>query len=51
MNAQGISLEVKGGGKNSFIRHWTTVEQHGDATEIVNHSEKMKHAKKFMSYK
>ena len=51
MNAQGITLEVKGGGKNSFIRYWTEFENHGDTTRVVERSEKMKHAKKFLSYK
>ena len=50
-NARGISLEVKGGGKNGFTRFWHETETHGETTTIVEKHEKMKHAKKFLNYK
>ena len=50
-NARGISLEVKGGGKNGFTRFWHETETHGETTTVVERHEKMKHAKKFLNYK
>ena len=46
-----IELEVKGGEKCSFIRHYTTTEQHGDETRVIHHADKLKHSKKFLEYK
>ena len=51
MNASGISLEVKGGGKNGFTRFYTEFEGEGEERHAVEKSEKMKQAKKFLSYK
>ena len=47
VEASHILLEIKGGEKCSFIRHWT--EQDGDRT--VHRHEKLKHSKKFLHFK
>lgn len=51
MNAQGITLEVKGGGKNAFTRFWTEIEGEGEEAHTVERNERMKKSKKFLSYK
>ena len=47
VEASHIELEIKGGEKCGFIRHYTT--QNGD--ETVHHADKLKHKKKFLEYK
>ena len=49
--ASHISLEIKGGEKSSFIRHYTTVEGEGENARTVHHADKLKHSKKFLEYK
>ena len=49
---EGINLEVKGNGKNSFTRYWHEMEEREEGVhEMVEKSEKMKDKKKFMGYK
>lgn len=51
VQAEAIQLEIKGGEKCSFIRHYTeTVHRDGEA-HIEHRSEKLKHSKKFLEYK
>ena len=58
MDAEGIELEVKGGGKNGFIRYWYEFEETGETDENGNpvrelkeKHEKLKKKQKFLSYK
>ena len=51
VQASHIELEIKGGEKCSFIRHYTeTVHRDGEA-HIEHRTEKCKHSKKFLEYK
>jgi len=48
----GIDFEVKGGGKNAFVRYWHEMEEDGEGQmHSVEHHEKMKKKKKFLGYK
>lgn len=49
--ASHITLEIKGGEKSSFIRHWDEHVQDGDQTRVVHHADKLKASKKFLEYK
>ena len=46
-----FEMEIKGGEKCSFIRHYTETERHGDETRIVHKQETVKHSKKFLEFK
>lgn len=47
VQASHIELEIKGGEKCSFTRHYTTTHD----GNVQHHSEKLKHSKKFLEYK
>jgi len=52
---KGLEFEVKGGGKNSFIRYWIESHTEGEGenrkTVFEERSEKLKNSKKFLGDK
>jgi hypothetical protein len=51
VRASHIELDIKGGEKCGFIRHYTETVRHGDETRIEHRTEKLKHSKKFLEFK
>ncbi len=51
VHADHIELEIKGGEKCSFIRHYTEAVTRNGETEIEHREEKLKHSKKFLNFK
>ena len=48
---KGLDFEVKGGAKSSFTRYWYEMEGEGEEARMVERSEKLEKAKKFLGYK